>query len=438
MDADLAGRLRDVAREHGLTLNTVMQGAWAVLVGVLAGRRDVVFGATVSGRPAELPGVEGMLGLFINTVPVRVELDPGRPVVELLAALQERQSALLPHQHLGLAEIQRLAGPGATFDTLLVYQNFPASPPRLAGREVAWAGGEDSAHYPMTLVVTPGTETEIRLEYRPEAFAEETVRAVAARLARLLAQVADDPAAKVAALEASTADERHRVLHAWNDTSRPVPDGTLVDLFEAQAARTPDGLALVDGSGTELTYAELDALASRVARELIARGVGPEDLVGVVMERTADLYAVLLGVLKAGAAYVPVDPGYPAERIEFTLADARPAVVVCTAATAGAAEAAGAARIVWDDRRRRRRWPARPATAPADADRTAPLRPAHPAYVIYTSGSTGTPKGVSVPHRGAVNYVTWRAGATGSGRGSGSCSSPRCRSTRRCRRSIRR
>ncbi|QFG26952.1 amino acid adenylation domain-containing protein [Actinomadura sp. WMMB 499] len=418
---ELAESLRDVARAHGLTLNTVFQGVWAVLVGVLAGRRDVVFGATVSGRPAELPGVERMLGLFINTVPVRVELDPGCRVVELLAGLQERQSALLPHQHLGLAEIQRLAGPGAAFDTLLVYQNFPASPPRLAGREVAWAGGEDSAHYPMTLVVTPGAETEIRLEYRPEAFGEETVRAVAARLARLLAQVADDPATRIAALDVLTGAERHRALHAWNDTSRPFPDGTLVDLFEAQAARTPDALALVDGSGTELTYAELDALASRVAHELIARGVGPEDLVGVVMERAADLYAVLLGVLKAGAAYVPVDPGYPAERIAFTLADARPAVVVCTSATegatGGAAEAAGADRIVWDDPATAAALAARPATAPADADRVAPLRPAHPAYVIYTSGSTGTPKGVSVPHRGAVNYVTWRADAYGFGPG---------------------
>ncbi|WP_158642232.1 non-ribosomal peptide synthetase [Actinomadura sp. WAC 06369] len=418
LDAGLAARLQDVAREHGLTPNTVFQGMWAVLVGVMAGRRDVVFGATVSGRPAELPGVERMLGLFINTVPVRVELDPGRPTVEVLAALQERQSALMAHQHLGLAEIQRLAGPGASFDTLVVYQNFPASPPRLAGRDVAWAGGEDSAHYPMTLVVTPapGAGTELRLEYRPEAFDEETVRAVAGRLARLLAQVADDPATRVAALEALTGDERRRVLHAWNDTGRPVPDGTLPDLFEAQVARTPDAAALDDGE-TEWTYAELDARANRVAHELIARGVGPEDLVGVVMERTADLYAVLLGVMKAGAAYVPVDPGYPAERIAFTLSDARPAVVVCTSATAGAAGAAGADRIVWDDPATAAVLASRPATAPADAERAAPLRPAHPAYVIYTSGSTGAPKGVAVPHRGVVNYVTWRADAYGWGPG---------------------
>nr|BFE29896.1 hypothetical protein GCM10010200_021470 [Actinomadura rugatobispora] len=410
----LAETLQETARARGLTVNTVVQGAWAVLVRMLTGRRDVVFGATVAGRPAELPGVERMLGLFLNTVPVRVVLDPSKPFARTLADLQDRQTALIDHQHLGLAEIQRVAGAGASFDTLVVFQNYPATPPRFGGPQVAWAGGEDMAHYPITLVVAPAEGFEVRLEYRPDLFTEETITDLAGRLVRLLERIADDPGLRMGDIDVLEPAERRRILHEWNDTARPFPDGTLVDLVERQAARTPDATAVV-GGGVELTYAELDERANRLAHELIARGVGPEDLVGVVMERSAGLFAVLLGVMKAGAAYVPVDPGYPGERVAFMLGDARPALVVSTRATAGlVADAdAGLAQIVWDDPATAAVLAARPVTAPTDADRVAPLHPRHPAYVIYTSGSTGAPKGVVVPHRGVVNYVTWRAGAYG-------------------------
>ncbi|MFD6306790.1 amino acid adenylation domain-containing protein, partial [Streptomyces sp. NPDC060223] len=418
LDAGTARALDQMVRDRGVTMNTVVQGAWAVLLGVLTGRSDVVFGSTVAGRPAELPGVESMVGLFINTVPVRVTLDPARPIADLLADLQSRQSAMLAHQHIGPAEIQRLAGPGATFDTLVVYQNFPSSSPGPVGLSVGVVEGEDAAHYPLTVVVTPGERVEVRLEYRADAFDAPTVQAVAARLAELLRQIATRPDTPVAALTPLTATERRQVVHDWNATATaaPVPGATLASLFEAQAARTPGATAVADAEST-LTYTELDELAAQVAHELIARGVGPEDLVGVVMERGTELYAVLLGVLKAGAAYVPVDPGYPAERIAFTLTDARPALVVCTSTTAGAVREAGIERIVWDDPATRAALAARPRTGPADADRVRPLRPAHPAYVIYTSGSTGIPKGVAVPHAGAVNYVSWRSAAYGWGPG---------------------
>jgi amino acid adenylation domain-containing protein/non-ribosomal peptide synthase protein (TIGR01720 family) len=410
---EVAAALRETARTHGLTPNTVVQAAWAVLVGMLAGRTDVVFGTTVAGRPAELPGVERMLGLFVNTVPVRVRLDPARPLAELLAELQDAQSRLMAHQHLGLADIQRLAGPGARFDTLLVYQNYPATPPAFSGPQVSWAGGDDAAHYPITLVVNPEQGLEVRLEYRPDIFDEDAMRVLAGRLVGVVEQLAGDPGLRVGELELLDPMERRRILHDWNATAAPVPDGTLPSLFEAQVARTPDAPALVCGA-VELSYTELDALANRIAHELIGRGVGPEDLVGVLMERSAELYAVLLGVMKAGAAYVPVDPGYPADRISFMLADARPAVVVCTSETADLiAGITGIERVVLDDRATAAVLAARPVTAPTDADRVLPLRPRHPAYVIYTSGSTGTPKGVAVPHRGAVNYVSWRRDAYG-------------------------
>ncbi|MFF4764786.1 amino acid adenylation domain-containing protein, partial [Streptomyces sp. NPDC001292] len=413
----LTQALHGTARKHGLTMNTLVQGAWAVLVGMLSGRTDVVFGATVAGRPAEIPGVEQMLGLFINTIPVRVPLRPERRFADLLSELQGRQAELIVHQHLGLTEIQRTAGAGATFDTLVVYENYPHDPDaaRLpGGLPIAGGGGEEVAHYPLSLVATPGDGLELRLEYRPDVFDEPEAQALVARLTRLLEQFALDPDVRVGDLDVLEPAERQRLLGEWNDTARPVPATLVTELFEAQAARTP-GRAAVVTADAALTYAELDARANQVAHWLIDRGTGPEDLVGVLMERSADLFVVLLGVLKSGAAYVPIDPGYPAERIGFMLTDAHPALVVCTRASAEAA--AGCETLVWDAADVAADLAGRPTTAPTDADRVAPLRPAHPAYVIYTSGSTGTPKGVAVAHRGFVNYVTWRIGAYGWGPG---------------------
>ncbi|MFE2431940.1 amino acid adenylation domain-containing protein [Streptomyces sp. NPDC059373] len=414
---ELTRTLQATARRHGLTLNTLVQGAWAVLVGVLSGRTDAVFGTTVAGRPAELPGVERMLGLFINTVPVRVRLDPYRTIAELLTDLQIQQAGLIAHQHLGLTEIQRIAGAGATFDTLVVYENYPSGPDTAGqpgGLPIVGGGGEEAAHYPLTLVAAPGDGLELRLEYRPDLFDGPTAEALTARLVRLLEQIAVDPGLRVGDLDVLEPAERQQVLEEWNDTTGPVPATLVTDLFEAQAARTPD-LAAVVTEDAALTYAELEARANQVAHRLISRGIGPEDLVGVLMDRTVDLLAVLLGVLKSGAAYVPIDPGYPAERIGFMVADARPALLVCTGRTTGAVS--GFERLVWDAPDVVADLAARPTTAPTDADRVAPLRPAHPAYVIYTSGSTGTPKGVAVAHRGFVNYVNWRVGAYGWGPG---------------------
>ncbi|MBT2505639.1 amino acid adenylation domain-containing protein, partial [Streptomyces sp. ISL-98] len=295
-DLELTGALHAMARANGFTLNTVIQGVWGVLVGMLAGRTDVVFGATVAGRPADLPGVERMLGLLMNTVPVRVRLDPRRTVAELLADLQARQADLIAHQHLGLTEIQRIAGAGATFDALLAYENYPRHPEgplRLDGVTVGGLDGEDAAHYPLFLGVIPGDRLELRLDYRPDVLDEATVRALSGRLVRLLEQVAADPGLPVGQLELLDAAERHTVVEEWNDTGRPIPATTLPELFGAQVARTPGAVAVVDDEGPSLTYAELDERANRVARWLVGRGVGPEGRVAVLMERSVDLMAVL-------------------------------------------------------------------------------------------------------------------------------------------------
>ncbi|MFC5754949.1 non-ribosomal peptide synthetase, partial [Actinomadura rugatobispora] len=248
------------------------------------------------------------------------------------------------------------------------------------------------------------------IDYAVDLFDEGSVRALAERLVRVLEQVAADPRVRVGDLEVLAADERHRVLEGWNDTSRSVREGTLAELFEAQVACCPDAVAVVF-EGAELSYAEVDARANRVAHELIARGVGPEDVVGVLVERSVDLPVVVLGVAKSGAAYLPIDPEYPADRIGFMLGDARPAVVVCTQATAGLVEGFGVERLDLTAVSTGRD------AAPTDADRVRPLRAGHPAYVIYTSGSTGTPKGVVVTHAGVGSLADWQIERFGLGEG---------------------
>ncbi|HEV8164369.1 MAG TPA: condensation domain-containing protein, partial [Actinomycetota bacterium] len=327
IDAPLARTLREVARAQGVTPNTVMQAAWAILVGHLTGRNDVVYGATVAGRPAEVPGVERMLGLFINTIPVRVALNPAEPVTALLGRLQASQSALLDHQYLGLAEIQRLAGPGASFDSLLVFENYPMdqreAAPDLGG--LRFIGGEvqETTHYPLTLVVGPGDGLDLKLDYRPDVFTDETARSLADRLVRVLDQIATHPDTRLSRLDVLGPDELDLVVSGWNDTGRVVPPVSLVDLFDGQVGRSPGGVAVVD-ERVQWSYRELDAASDRVAAGLVGCGVGRGDLVGVVVERSVGLVAVLLGVLKAGAAYLPLDPGYPAARIGYMLTDAIP------------------------------------------------------------------------------------------------------------------
>jgi nonribosomal peptide synthetase CepB len=408
LDTELTAAVRAMARDHALTLNTVVQGVWAMLVSRLARRDDVVFGAVVAGRPPELAGVEEMVGLFVNTVPVRVRLDPAQPVAELLTGLQARQSALMSAHYLGLAEIQRLAGPGATFDTLLTYESYPRDPvvavPDGGGRgelRITPAGSEEAVHYPLSLTVLPGERVRLRLDRRPDAFTQQTAGELARRLVRMLAAVSAEPGIPVGRVGLVEQAEHARTAGSWNQTAHPVPGGLLPDLFEAQVRAVPSARAVSDGF-IRPTYAEVDAAANRLAGYLVGLGVGPECVVGVALPRSVELVVALLAVLKAGGAYVPLDPGHPASRSAMVMEDADPVVVLCDSETGRRLPGHPAPRVVLDD----------PAVIGAlrDLPETAPARTAlsadHPAYVIFTSGSTGRPKGVMIPHGAVVNYLS--------------------------------
>ncbi|MGW7056256.1 amino acid adenylation domain-containing protein [Streptomyces sp. NPDC054887] len=404
LDPALTSSVTAVARSRGLTLGTVVQGAWALTLARSLGRGDVVFGTTVSGRPADLPGVESMVGVFVNTVPVRATLPAAEPFADALARLQEEQSSLVPHQHLGLAEVQRLAGGRELFDTLAVVENYPFDPESLAelapGLRLEDAGGDEGVHYPLALTVLPGTRLRLELGYRPDALSEDEVRSVADRLRRAFEAFATTPDEPLGRVDLLGADEA--LLLTAPGAARPVPDTTLTALLAGQVARTPEATAVVF-EDDRLSYAELDARAERVAGWLTRHGAGPGTVVAVALPRSADLVVALAAVLRAGAAYLPVDPGYPADRVAFMLADARPVAVVTDTATLGLLPDASAV-LTLD---------APEALPPAEGAEPSAVRPADPAYVIYTSGSTGRPKGVVVPHSAVVNRLLWTQGEYG-------------------------
>ncbi|WP_344021265.1 amino acid adenylation domain-containing protein [Streptomyces luteireticuli] len=394
-----AGSLTALARSHGLTLNTLVQGAWAILLSRLTGRTDVVFGATVSGRPADIPGVESIVGLFSNTIPVRFAVDEDETVADALARLQEHQSRLLDHQHASLADIQAQAGLGTLFDTLLVFENYPmgADEPAARGLRVTGIGHRGATHYPISVLTLPGDAPQITIDYRPDSFTGAQVVELGGRLLRLLTTMAERPQATVGSLDILAPAERDTLLNTWNATDRPISDGTVVDAFERQAAATPEATAVVCDA-QRWTYSELDAHADAVAARLAGLGAGPGTIVALALPRSTDLVAAVLGTLKSGAAYLPVDLDHPAERVALMLEDAAPFAVLTNREVADRLPVLGA--------------DGRTLLLPEDLPRAA-ARPAgirRPAlddlaYVIHTSGSTGRPKGVQVPHRGLVNML---------------------------------
>ncbi|WP_051854800.1 non-ribosomal peptide synthetase [Streptomyces sp. NRRL B-1347] len=404
-----AARARELARratELGVTLNTLVQGAWGVLVGCLTGRQDVLFAAPASGRPPALAGVESIVGLFLNSPPVRVRYAPGDTIAQLLRNLQQRQAGLLDHHHHSLADIQRGTGLPVLFDTALAFESFPLDREAVAGASAA-AGftvtglrSFTASHYPVTVVVYPdGPQLRVTVHYQRHVLDRAAADELAARFAYVLGRFAGDPHVRVSEVGALGATERARVLQTFNDTARERPDETVTQVFARHVAATPDAPALTGADGTTLTYRQLDARANRLARLLRERGVEQDAVVAVALPRSAEYVVSVLAVLKAGGAYVPLDPGYPAARLEFMLRDAAPAALVTDVRTAAALPAADCPRLVLGD-------PGTVAALAAAGDGALPPswhgHPDRLAYVIYTSGSTGTPKGVGVSHRGVT------------------------------------
>ncbi|MFC5104398.1 amino acid adenylation domain-containing protein [Kibdelosporangium philippinense] len=381
LSEELTARIYARARKHGLTINTVVQGLWGLLLALATNRKDVVFGATVSGRPADLPGADSMIGLFINTVPVRVRTRG--TVLDVLRSVQDEQGALMEHQHIGLTEVQRAVGQGDLFDTLVVFESYPvdtdavAERERAAGIAISQVEVDDSTHYPLTLAVGAEQRLTVVFEYRPGVFDETWAHTLADRFRRAAEVFADEPGIDVRHVELLS-DNEIAELRQWGTGKVLGTAGiTLAQVLAEQARRTPDAVAIVAGE-RRLTFGQWNEHANQVARKLIEAGAGPEKIVALLLPPGPDVLVALAAAFKAGAAYLPLDPEWPAERIDFMVRDADPAVVLTSLPDV---------------------------TGVPGHDLEPMARPEHPAYVIYTSGSTGTPKAVVVPHRSIANLL---------------------------------
>ena len=383
--------LDELARVRRTTVNTVLQAAWAQLLCGLTGQQDVVFGTAVSGRPAELAGAESMVGLLINTVPVRATLTAASTTAGLLEQLQSAHNDILEHQHLALSEIHRLTGHDQLFDTLFVYENYPIDTAALAGEHelaITEFSAREYNHYPLAVQTSPGRELGLRVEYDTEVFDAASIEALIERLERVLMAMTTDPGRRLSSMDVLDEGE-HARLQGWGNRAvltAPEPPGVSIPvLFAAQVARTPEAAA-VTSQGCSWTYRELEEASNRWAHLLAGHGVGPGERVALLVERSAEAVVAILAVLKTGAAYVPLDPTHPDARIGFVLADAKPIAALTTTGLRARLTGQDLAVIDIDD-------PAidsQPGTAlPAPS-------PEDIAYLIYTSGTTGVPKGVAV------------------------------------------
>jgi amino acid adenylation domain-containing protein len=405
----LTARLRAAARSVRCTLSTLVQAAWALLLRAYSGEGDVVFGVTIACRPQSLPGADRIVGLLINTLPARVRARGSDRLPILLADLMAQQIERDELCSSSLAEVQAVSEtpPGTPlFESILVFENYPIDTAlNRPGDPLAIHDFScyDRTNYPLTLLVNPGERLEIKLTGDPERFDREAVARLSHHLATLLEAIAANPDGRVADFALNPPED----LRAIRETNRTRVNWDLTTplhvRIEAQAAATPDAIALLapQRSGVEeVTYRDLDRRASQAARLLRARGIGPDEPVGICMDRSVEMVVGLLAILKADGAYVPFDPAYPAERLRFMVEDIRPRVVLTQSRLLDLWQGAFCEVIALDA----------PSTARGRQLEGSPPRLStadHLAYVMYTSGSTGQPKGAMNTHRGVVNRLLW-------------------------------
>ncbi|HFT8465342.1 TPA: non-ribosomal peptide synthase/polyketide synthase [Pseudomonas aeruginosa] len=415
LDVTTSQRLAEFAREQKVTLNTLVQAAWLILLQRFTGQDTVAFGATVSGRPAELRGIEEQIGLFINTLPVVASPCPEQPIGDWLQAVQGENLALREFEHTPLYDIQRWAGQvgEALFDNILVFENYPVSAALAeetpADMRIDALSNQEQTHYPLTLLVSAGETLELHYSYSRQAFDEAAIECLAERLERLLLGMCENPGASLGELDSLAAAERYQLLEGWNATAAEYPLQRGVHrLFEEQVERTPTAPALAFGE-ERLDYAELNRRANRLAHALIERGVGADRLVGVAMERSIEMVVALMAILKAGGAYVPVDPEYPEERQAYMLEDSGVQLLLSQSHL----KLPLAQGVQWIDLDRGAPWFEDYSEANPDIH----LDGENLAYVIYTSGSTGKPKGAGNRHSALSNRLCWMQQAYGLGVG---------------------
>ena len=395
--------LQNICRQQHITMNTLLQGVWAFLLGVYSGDDDVLFGVTVSGRPVDLEGSESMLGLFINTLPFKIHLDADQKFLVWLKAVQDRAVAMRQFEYSSLVDIQGWSDiPRGTplFENIFVFENYPIQ--ELEGRgesslRIENIRAPEQTNYPVTVVGGVGEELLVRIAYDSQRCGEDVAKRILGHFRTVLEQMAEDPALRLKDIQVVTGTERELMLNDWNGTAEDFGEKTCVaGLIEAQAERAPESVAVrIDGNA--ITYRQLNVRANRLAHFLQSAGVGPEDIVGICADPSIEVVVAVLAVLKAGGAYLPLDPGFPPERLRYMLEDARASYLLTQRHVAHLFEDSLARQIVLDGEDDFKSW--------SDLNPVNACSLQNLAYVIFTSGSTGRPKGSLIVHEGLYNLV---------------------------------
>ncbi|PUA36864.1 non-ribosomal peptide synthetase, partial [Paenibacillus elgii] len=394
----LTERMSRIAKQHQVTVNTLMQAAWGIILQKYNGTDDAVFGSVVSGRSAEIAGIEEMIGLFINTIPVRVSCEAEQSFADVMKRVQEAALESGGYDYYPLYEIQAQSAQKQDLIThIMAFENFPMDEQieqagsyedgKLAITDVDIA---EQTNYDFTLVVMPGEELAVRFYYNASVYEHSAMERLMGHLIYVLEQVTASPNAPVSMLELVTEAEKAEIIHVFNNTAAEYQqEQTIHGLFEEQALRNPDAVAVVFEK-SQLTYGELNERANRLARTLRDAGVRPDQLVGLMVERSLEMVVGIMAIMKAGGAYIPIDPEYPEDRIRYMLEDSGAQALLTQRHLRERVSFAGTFVAVDDEQ-----------AYHADGSNLEPVvGPNHLAYVIYTSGTTGKPKGVMVEHHG--------------------------------------
>ncbi|MFQ6329772.1 non-ribosomal peptide synthase/polyketide synthase [Nocardia sp. CWNU-33] len=414
IDSDLHSELSELARKRDATLFATMHAALAVLLARLSSAEDIAIGTPVAGRGAA--ALDGLVGMFVNTLVLRTRIDTRARFETVLDTVRAQDIEALSHADIPFERLVELVAPTRAqnrhplFQVAMTFQNFALPRLEMDGLLVRPVEFDAvTAKFDLQFTVLESNDAggradgmEIEITYATDLFDAATIEVLARRYTQVLAAIAADATVVVGDIQLLSAEEQHRALYEWAGTPGPrtAVTGTLADRFALAAAIDPAAVAVRAGDRS-LTYTALDDRSNRLARRLIAAGVGPEALVAVALPRSVDLIVALLAVVKAGGGYLPIDPNYPADRIEYVLDDARPICAITSAAT-GLARGWFGGPVIEIDAADLESFDGAPVT---DGDRRQPLDPAHTAYVIYTSGSTGRPKGVVIPHRNVLRLL---------------------------------
>lgn len=408
LSAELTKALNELSRQEGVTLFMTLLAAFKVLLWRYSMQDDIVVGSPIAGRKQE--ELEALIGLFVNTLVLRTDLSGNPSFRELLqrvreVALEAYSNQELPFEKL-VEELQpeRSLSYAPVFQAMFVLQNAPRAEFKLSGLTLTRMRADtNTSKLDLTLFATE-IEGNLKLafEYNTDIFDDARIERMLEHLQEVLEGVVQKPATRIAALEILTTGERERLLVTWNQTAADLPEKSIPELFEEQVERSPDKTALVFDA-EQVTYRELNRKANQLASYLRKRGVGPEVLVGVCVERSLEMVVALLGIMKAGGAYVPLDPAYPLERLQFMLENANSRLLLSQESLLKVVPESAAQVICLD-----RDWP----EVSNESDENSATKPApeNLAYVIYTSGSTGKPKGVAIEHRSATTLLTWASG----------------------------